>query len=165
VEQNEELFTRVALDQDGYLLRQRGRLTLNNNLYGFQLGAEGILWEPCCSFRVEGLVKAGICGNHVNWTLRTNGDMDQRLWEKGACQSAFVTEMALMAVYKPCCRIKYFAGYEAFHLKEVATIAVQDKYHCNLDHAFYHGLVVGMELSFGNAGCAAGATCGSCGCE
>jgi hypothetical protein len=169
VEQNEELFTKVTVAQYPYYGRQRGRLNLNNNLYGFQLGAEGVLWEPCCSFHVEGLAKAGICGNHVNWTLQTNGDLDDRLWEKGKCQSAFVTEMALMAVYEPCCWMKVFGGYEAFHLKEVATVSVQDKYHVNLDHAFYHGVVVGMEISFGTGHCApceeSCGSCGSCGCE
>ncbi|HUT88448.1 MAG TPA: hypothetical protein VMY37_03035 [Thermoguttaceae bacterium] len=153
-ELNEELFTRVTLVQGPLIARQRGMLSLNNNLYSFQLGAEGVLWEPCCQFRVEGLVKAGIGGNHMNWTLRTNGDLDTRLWDdKGKCQSAFVTEMALMAVYKPCCNVKVFAGYEAFHLKEVATVYVQTKYDSNLDHAFYHGVVLGVEFSFGNRGC------------
>ncbi len=168
---DEELFTKVTLENfplTGYTARQRGRLSLNNNLYGFQLGAEGVLWQPYCNFFVEGLVKAAICGNHMNWALQTHGDLDNRLWDdKGKCQSAFVTEMALMAIYKPCCNWKLFAGYEAFHLKEVATAHVQTKYDGVLDHAFYHGVVLGLEISLGNRGCTScgGTGCESCGCE
>ncbi len=136
-----------------------GRLTLDNHLYGFQLGAEGILWQPCPRFWVEGLCKAGIYNNHADRLLHT-----EVVWYGGTAQKhipaeddhlAFASEIALMGVFKPCCCMKLFLGYEAFHLKEVATIKVQDKCHGTiiLDNAFFYGFVVGAEVSFGKRKC------------
>jgi hypothetical protein len=35
-----------------------------NNLYGFQIGADGVILDRGC-FSLDGLVKAGIFGNHA----------------------------------------------------------------------------------------------------
>jgi len=55
-------------------------------------------------------------------------------------------------------------GYEALVLKEVATAIVQDiDQGVVLDEAFYHGFVVGAEISFGSRGCTPCTS--SCACD
>jgi hypothetical protein len=134
----------------------RGMLTLDNHLYGFHLGAEGILWQPCPRLWVEGLCKAGIYGNHANRVLRVEGAVPEpRRVAADDSHLAFASEIALMAVWKPCCNTKVFLGYEGFHLKEVANVKTQDK--CQelviFDDAFFYGFLVGVEVSLGKRSC------------
>ena len=161
----EQFITEVSLTQAPFgVLTNRGEMDIHNHLYGFQLGAEGILWEPSSCFRVEGLCKAGIYANCMDTSLVTEGDLDNRTTTAEKVQSAFVSELALMAVYQPCCSVKVFAGYEALHFKEVATLFVQETCSAIPDHSFYHGVVLGVEISFGSRYCG-GCADASCSCE
>ena len=51
----------------------------NNGLYGLQIGTEPTLWDRCGRFRLEGLLKAGIYGNHAHQCTRfplVNGQLN-----------------------------------------------------------------------------------------
>jgi hypothetical protein len=166
IELHEELYAEVtSAGHPLYGTTAWGSLDLGNQLYGFQLGAEGILWEPCCQFRVEGSAKAGIYGNHADWLRKRGSILGDECCGTEECQSAFVSEFALMGVYQPCCWLKAFAGWQALHLKEVATGSVQQKeIDVIFDHAFYHGVVLGLEISFGSRYCG-GCAGPCCSCE
>ncbi|MFH1924468.1 MAG: hypothetical protein ABIP48_31845 [Planctomycetota bacterium] len=185
---NDGFFTRVSLTQDPFTVTNRGQLTLDNHLYGFQLGLEPVLWNPCGPLRVDGIIKAGVYGNDVDWLLTTGGDLNTRRWEKKGCRTSYITEMALKVTYDFCwCRCKkpsccdpescepesceaavctcrrwsLFAGYEAFWMCDVAT-AEQLKRRIRYDKAYYHGFVFGIEIPLGRQCCAPRQSCAPC---
>ena len=151
-ELKERFSTDVSAQQGGNTFTNSGTLDLDNHLYGFQLGAESVLWDPASPFRVEGFLKAGVYGNHVDWLLATSGDLDNRQWERHASRASFIGEVALKLSYDvvvgPGWCWSVFGEYEALWLADVAT-AEQLKDMIVYDTAFYHGVFIGLEIPLG----------------
>jgi hypothetical protein len=136
-----------------------------NNLYGFQIGAEGKLFERG-RFSIGCTGKAGLFDNHAEETTSVSiyrvlfGDSAQT---DGA---AFVGETGVQCKYQVTQRLSLRAGYEALWLQGMAlapaqigetyihiSLILQDisvqalDVHCN-SGVFYHGVTAGLEVSF-----------------
>jgi len=136
--------------------------TTTNNLYGFQIGADGKLFERG-RFSIGGLVKAGIFDNDAEQTTEVSVIAKQeRTASASTNHAAFVGETGLQCKYQVTERLLLRAGYEAIWLQGVAlapgqiqrtqtdlrTISVQ-ALGVNCDSSvFYHGATAGLEYSF-----------------
>lgn len=136
--------------------------TTTNNLYGFQIGADGKLFERG-RFSIGGLVKAGIFDNNAEQTTEVSVIAKQQRWASASTNhAAFVGETGLQCKYQVTDRLLLRAGYEAIWLQGVAlapgqiqrtqtdlrTISVQ-AIGVNCDSSvFYHGATAGLEYSF-----------------
>jgi hypothetical protein len=134
-----------------------------NHLYGLQIGADGIL---LCRGRlmIEGLLKAGIYGNHARQngvqidtapiygeTYRASGEMNH---------AAFLGELGLVGKYQFSDHLALRAGYQLMWMDGVATatdqITVNELELVDTgangaeihNTVFYHGAIVGAELTW-----------------
>jgi hypothetical protein len=136
-----------------------------NNLYGFQIGAEGKLLERG-RFSISCMGKAGLFDDHAEETTAVSiyrilfGD------SAGTDRAAFVGETGVQCTYQVTQQLSLRAGYEAIWLQGVALAPGQipDTYsHSSLDltkiyvqaagvncssGVFYHGATVGLEYAF-----------------
>jgi hypothetical protein len=136
--------------------------TTTNNLYGFQIGADGKLWEHG-RFSINGLVKAGIFDNNAEQTTEVSVVAKQQRWASASTNhAAFVGETGLQCKYRLTERLLLRVGYEAIWLQGVAlapgqiqetqtdlqSISVQALgVNCN-SGVFYHGATAGLEYAF-----------------
>ena len=125
-----------------------GDVRTNNNLYGFQVGADARLWE-CGCFSINGLGKAGIYGNHA--------EQSQVYPESGVAffastnHTAFIGELGLQARYQVTQSLALRAGYELLLLDGVAIAPIQMGNPTGIDSnatVFYHGATAGLEFNF-----------------
>jgi hypothetical protein len=133
-----------------------------NNLYGFQIGAKGKLFERG-RFSIDGLVKAGIFDNVAE---ETTGVSIYRVvyWESASInRAAFLGEIDLQCKYQITRRLSLKAGYEAMWLQGVALAPGQIPetqshitspvsvealgVNCS-SGVFYHGATAGLEYAF-----------------
>jgi hypothetical protein len=139
--------------------------SVRNNLYGFQIGADGKLLERG-RFSINGLIKAGIFGNDV---VETTGVSIERTvyWESASTgHVAFLDETGLQCKYQVTQKLLLKLGYEAMWLQGVALAPgqISDTYcyyggdrrntyvqalgvNCG-SGVFYHGATAGLEYSF-----------------
>jgi hypothetical protein len=138
--------------------------SVRNNLYGFQIGADGKLFERG-RFSINGLMKAGIFGNDV---VETTGVSIERIvyWESASTgHAAFLGETGLQCKYHVTQRLLFKLGYQAMWLQGVALAPgqISETYcycadrqttyvqalgvNCN-SGVFYHGATAGLEYSF-----------------
>jgi len=136
--------------------------TTTNNLYGFQIGADGKLFERG-RFSIGGLAKAGIFDNNAEQTTEVSVIFKRQRWAYASTNhAAFVGETGLQCKYQVTERLLLRAGYEAIWLQGVAlapgqiqrtqtdldTVSVQ-AFGVNCDSGvFYHGATAGLEYSF-----------------
>jgi hypothetical protein len=138
--------------------------TTNNNLYGFQIGADGKLLEHGC-FSIDGLVKAGIYDNDAEQTTAVSVIAKQvKSASASTNRAAFVGETGLQCKYQVTKALLLKAGYEVIWLEGVALAPgqIQETYtttdvlknsvqalgvNCN-SGVMYHGATVGFEYSF-----------------
>jgi hypothetical protein len=136
--------------------------TTTNNLYGFQIGDDGKIWERG-RFSVDALVKAGIFDDNAEQTTEVSVIAKEQRWASASTNhAAFVGETGLQCKYQLTRRFLLRAGYEAIWLQGVAlapgqiqatqtdlhTISVQ-ALGVNCDSGvFYHGATAGLEYSF-----------------
>ncbi|MGD0653291.1 MAG: BBP7 family outer membrane beta-barrel protein [Thermoguttaceae bacterium] len=136
--------------------------TTTNNLYGFQIGADGKLFERGC-FSIDGLVKAGIFDDNAEQTTAVSVIFKQvRSASASTNHAAFVGETGLQCKYQVTKHLLLRAGYEVIWLQGVALAPaqVQENYitaspiavqalgvNCN-NGVFYHGATAGFEYSF-----------------
>jgi hypothetical protein len=136
-----------------------------NNLYGFQIGAEGKLLERG-RFSLGCVVKAGLSGNHAEET--TTVSIYRILFQETAStdHAAFVGDIGVQCKYQVTQRLSFRAGYQAIWLQGIAlapaqipetyshiAILPQDIYVQALgvnsgSGVFYHGATAGLEYSF-----------------
>jgi hypothetical protein len=124
-----------------------------NNLYGFQIGADGLLLDRGC-FSIDGLIKAGIFGNHAEQSTIAAGTGP---FEASTNHTAFLGEVGLQCKYQATCHLSLRGGYEAIWLQGVAlapgqiaeTNIVSGEIGINSNSGvFYHGATAGLEYSF-----------------
>ena len=138
---------------------------VRNNLYGFQIGADGKLFERG-RFSIDGLVKAGIFINNAVETTMVSIDQ-QPYWESASTnQVACLGEIGLQCKYQVTQNLLLKLGYEALWLQGVALAPgqISDTYcyyagdwkntyvqalgvNCG-SGVFYHGATAGLEYSF-----------------
>jgi len=127
-----------------------GDIKTNNNLYGFQVGADARLWERGC-FSINGLGKVGIYGNHAEQTSDLHIGQFIGTGSASINHAAFIGELGLQARYQVTQRLALRAGYELLWLDGVAIAPVQFGNPVGIDSnatVFYHGATAGLEYSF-----------------
>ena len=139
---------------------------VRNNLFGFQIGADGKLFERG-RFSIDGLLKAGMFINNAVETTMVSID---RLpyWESASTnQVACLGELGLQCKYQVTQKLLLKLGYETIWLQGVALAPGQisdtycsyyanDRRNTNVQArgvncgsgVFYHGATAGLEYSF-----------------
>jgi len=136
--------------------------TTINNLFGFQIGADGKIWE-IDRFSISGLVKAGIFDNNAEQTTEISVKYKrERSASASTNAAALVGETGLRCEYQVTQRLSFKAGYEAIWLQGVASAPGQIQetstdmnavtmqslgVNCS-SGVFYHGATAGLEYSF-----------------
>ena len=132
-----------------------------DNLYGFQVGADGKLFERG-RFSVNGLIKLGGYWNHATDT--TGVSIAKTVYTANASTDhpAFVSEAGLQCKYRITDRITLKIGYEVLWLAGVALAPgqIQETYSTSSpttvsalgvnsnSHVLFHGGTAGLEISF-----------------
>jgi hypothetical protein len=129
----------------------------NNNLFGFQIGADGILWDNGDRFRIESAIKAGVYGNAAqnNVTVNNVGQFFSKSRES-AGHTAFVGDLNFVGVYQLNDFWSLRGGYQLLWLAGVAVAADQvfDALYVGTPgvntsgNAFFHGALVGLEAGW-----------------
>ena len=129
-----------------------------NNLYGLQLGADGVLWDNCCGTRIVGFGKAGLYYNdadvqaeYQNFTAFFRGTASDD-------DLAFLGELGITAEHQLSCNLSVRAGYQLLFIDGVALASgqiadtgnlfgpVADRItRVNSSSLLYHGLHFGIE--------------------
>jgi len=136
--------------------------TTTNNLYGFQVGADGRLLD-LGRFSIDGLVKGGIFDDNAEETTAVSVIHKQvRSASDSTNRAAFVGETGLQCKYQVAKGLFLRAGYEVIWLQGVALAPgqIQETYvttapksvqalgvNCS-SGVFYHGATAGLEYSF-----------------
>ncbi len=126
----------------------------NNYLYGFQIGAEPYLVGAGGALRLDGLIKAGIYGNHASQgvfspLLGTSVEARRDL-------VAFAGELGVAIVYRFNRSFALRGGYELVWLSRVALAPDQGRKtnlavpsaELDLGTAFLHGAAASLEFAF-----------------
>lgn len=135
----------------------------NNDLYGFQVGAESTLLQVGKRLRLESALKAGVFANGARSSIGANhigsgggGDPDVITWW-GQDHTAFVGDLNFNAVYQLTEHLALRGGYQLLWLSGVAVASEQihgldfanGDVGTNTSHGtFYHGALVGMEATW-----------------
>ncbi len=136
--------------------------TTRNNLYGFQIGADGKLFERG-RFSIDGLVKAGIFDNHADESTEVSIYRIPHDESASTDHAAFLGEIDLQCKYQVTERLSLKLAYEVMWLQGVALAPgqiVETESHiippvgvralgvnCN-SGVFYHGATAGLEYAF-----------------
>ena len=113
---------RLDLDVDGAL----NYWMTSNDLYGFQIGGDAVLYDNCCRLRVEAVCRAGVYGNDANTAVRIDvvevGFVSE---SAGMDHVAFFGELGLLASYQlsPCWSVR--GGYQVNWLEGVLVAGNQ----------------------------------------
>jgi hypothetical protein len=134
----------------------------NNDLYGLQIGAEGVLWQPTERFRVEGVLKAGVYANAASsWLGATAvgsggaGDEGPNTWRVD--HTAFAGDLNFVGVYQLSPHWALRGGYQMLWLSGVALGSEQlhdlnfsiGQVGVNVTHGvFFHGALAGLEATW-----------------
>ncbi len=131
-----------------------------NNLYGFQIGADGKLFDRG-RFSINGLIKAGGYWNHASES--TGVSLEKVVYHSNAStnRAAFVGEAGLQGKYQVTSGIALKLGYEVLWLSGVAlapgqiqetyTVAPATVYATGVNsrsNVLFHGVTAGLEVSF-----------------
>ena len=128
-----------------------------NDLYGFQFGADGCLWQWCC-LSLDGKLRAGIYANRAVNSVTHVQTAVPDVWASRACdgQAAFLGELGLTGTCQLSDRLALRAGYQVMWLAGVAVasdqVAVSDPWAgaATVDTTgspLYHGVMISMEFS------------------
>jgi hypothetical protein len=131
-----------------------------NDLYGLQIGADGILWTNGARLRVESAIKAGVFANGARATLSGIDDTsgERFRFPFGSDHTAFVGDLNFVGVYQFNERWAVRAGYQLLWVGGVATgstvphginFAVDGPPKViTSDTVFFHGALLGLERSW-----------------
>ena len=126
----------------------------NNHLYGLQIGAEPYLGGAGGPLRLDGLLKAGIYGNHA--VQGTASPLSSPGVEARRSTVAFVGEAGVAIVYRVNRFLAVRGGYELLWIQHVALAPDQSlgtdlaapSAAVELDTAFLHGAAASVEFNF-----------------
>lgn len=129
-----------------------------NHLYGYQLGADGEVFNLGGALRINALCKAGVFGNFASQNIHAvdTGSFDQSLSAVNN-RVSFLGEIGLVATYAITQRLAFRASYQAMWLEGVGLAPEQidtsnfaaGTAKVNLDGGvFYHGGGLGLEYRF-----------------
>lgn len=130
-----------------------------NQLYGAQIGADGILYDNGRRFHIESAIKAGVYGNAAKNTLQV-GDGAGNTFILGSVHSnhtAFVGDLNFTGVYQLTDHVNLRAGYQLLWLAGVAIGSEQppsiDFINGNVSvdtsgSAFFHGVLLSAETTW-----------------
>lgn len=129
-----------------------------NHLYGYQLGADGEVFNLGGSLRINALCKAGVFGNFASQNIHAvdTGSFDESLSAVNN-RVSFLGEVGLVATYAITQRLAFRASYQAMWLEGVGLAPEQidtsnftaGTAKVNLDGGvFYHGGGLGLEYRF-----------------
>ena len=127
-----------------------GNLETDNNLYGFQIGTDAILLQRGC-FSVNGLLKAGIYGNHAELTSTVLSGERTLLYSTSTNHTAFIGEVGLQGSYQVTDCLSLKAGYTVLWIDGVALPTSQLADGPGIDSSntvIYHGATAGLEYRF-----------------
>jgi hypothetical protein len=121
--------------------------TVLNNLYGFQLGAEGRLFDHGGPFRLDTFVKAGVYDAHVSGTFSESGTFGATATSASLDRAAFVGEVGINAHYQFTRCLSAYAGYDVMWVDGV-SLAPDALSTASLTNnaPLYHGAMAGLEL-------------------
>jgi len=129
VQWHETVGLRTEYGIDPLLFQDTYRTVTWNDLYGWQFGADSILWGLGGPFRIEGIGKAGIYYNNATQSSRstTTSTLPPTTLSVATDtgRAAFVGEVGLTAVYDLTTWLTVRAGYSAFWLGGLATATGQ----------------------------------------
>ncbi|HUT87957.1 MAG TPA: hypothetical protein VMY37_00530 [Thermoguttaceae bacterium] len=128
-----------------------------NDLYGFQLGADGCLWQWCC-LSLDGKLRAGVYSNRAVNSVTHVQTGAPEAWGSRARdnQAAFLGELGLTGTCQLTDGVALRAGYQLTWLEGVAVasdqVAVSDPVFgtATVDTdggVLYHGAVISLEFS------------------
>ncbi len=131
-----------------------------NNLYGFQIGADGKLLDYG-RFSIDGLIKTGIYDNQADQLTEVSIFKVARPSLASTNHAAFVGDIELQCRYQATSHLAFRAGYEAIWLQGLALAPgqINETYMIPVDiveaqgvncdgGVFYHGATAGLEYSF-----------------
>jgi len=104
---------------------QSFQFAAENDLYGFQIGLEGPLWDNGCNFRVVGDAKVGVYVNDADVSSSFAATAAPITGNDSRDDAAFLGEFGLHAEYDVSCRLSVRAGYRFLVLDGVALAADQ----------------------------------------
>ena len=130
-----------------------GSAMCDNELYGFQLGFEGVVFQQG-RWSVEGIMKAGVFYNNLDVMMNTaNIDFTRHFH-----QTSFIGEASLFMRYRLAQCLSFYAGYQGLWLDGVALIPDQfDNFspgpspvqgRADLTTVEYHGGLIGFEATW-----------------
>lgn len=129
VQWNESLGLRTEYGNEQISFMDRYDTSTFNDLYGWQVGGDSILYGLGGPFRIEGLGKAGIYYNNAaqRSASMTTATLPPTTLTVGTdtARAAFVGEVGLTAVYDVADWLSVRAGYAAFWLGGIATAGNQ----------------------------------------
>jgi hypothetical protein len=146
--------------RDGVLTETNTWGTDRNDMYGLQMGIDGVIWGSPCGPRLEGFGKAGIYYNDMTTDFRATYFRTTDVAYSNAAESgpAFLGEIGLTAAYPINCHWTARAGYQLMWLTGVAVAGDQVPATGNFNVpgrvasqvdadacVFLHGVNVGME--------------------
>jgi hypothetical protein len=129
----------------------------NNNLFGGQIGADGILWDNGGRFSIESAIKAGVYGNMAqnSVSIDSSNPANNVQDKTSASHTAFVGDLSFTGVYQFNDQWSLRAGYQLLWLAGVAVAADQaaDSFQSTATvdtsgNAFFHGALVGVERNW-----------------
>lgn len=125
-----------------------------NNLYGLQIGADGILWTNGQRLSLESAIKAGVFANGISTSLdftSTDPNEETASIRYGRDRTSFVGDLTVTGVYQLNRAWSLRAGYQLLWLSGVAVGSMQ--FHNfgaglipnNSGTVLFHGALLGVE--------------------
>lgn len=144
-------------------LRRTGMLSnTDNDLYGFEFGLQGLIWEWCHS-RLEGTVRGGTYYNdidvdyyEVTYDQVAAQTTSQLITNFDTSRTAFSGDFRLNWIYQLGPRANFRVGYQALWLDGIALAVNQNTTRqfrppiqsADVSYVFYQGGEIGFELSW-----------------
>ncbi len=131
----------------------------HNNLYGFQVGADGPLFQEADRWRITGFVKGGIFLNNADQatSLSDPGGLGSRAVNNNEISAAFFGEAGVIGYLQITKHLAASGGYQVMFVNGVAQ-PVNQLSGTNLANStaavdasaglFYHGATAGLELTW-----------------
>jgi hypothetical protein len=127
----------------------------SNYLYGFQMGAESLLYEYG-ALRFDGYLKAGVYGNHIRGNIHGEGTYYDEDSSGAASHTSFLGEVGLTAKYQFSRHCAAYGGYQVMWLQGVvlagdyvsSMVDPLSEFDVMDGSAFYHGAQAGLEFTW-----------------